>query len=146
VAVDCELLAFAKAAPVAEQEARAVLESIPLVGDVTVDVIVSELGDVRRFHSQKGAVAYAGLAPGSRESAGRRRDLHITKAGSPLLRWALIETAWRLVGKTRYWGMQYERLKRRGGPKKAIVAVARRLLCTMVSMLQRGQRYRLAHD
>lgn len=146
LAADRELLAFAKQAPAGEQEARAVLESIPLVGDVTVDVVVSELGDVRRFRSQKRAVAYAGLAPGSRESAGRRHDLHITKEGSRLLRWALIETAWRLVGKTRYWGMQYERLRRRCGPKKAIVAVARRLLCTMVSMLQRGQRYWLAQD
>ena len=141
-AADRRLAEFAQAAPVAEREAREVLASIPCVGTVTIDVIVSELGDVRRFRSQKRAVSYAGLAPGFRESAGRKKDLHITKEGSRLLRWALIEAAWRMVGKTRRWGRVYERLCRRLSPKKAIVAVARRVLCVMVSMLQRGERYR----
>jgi transposase len=142
--VDKELATFAKRAPVAEQEARAVLRSIPYFGPVTTDVILAELGDVRRFRSQKRATAYAGLAPKVRESAGKRKELSITKEGSPLLRWALVEAAWRLVGKTRRWGLIYERLKRRRGAKKAIVAVARRLLCVAVSMLQRGERYRPA--
>jgi transposase len=74
------------------------------VGPVTIDVVLSELGDVRRFSSQKRAVAYAGLAPGIRESAGRAKQLGITKEGSRLLRWALIEAAWRLVDKTHFWG------------------------------------------
>ena len=143
-AVKKELATFAKSAPVAEAEGRVVLESIPCVGPVTVDVIISELGDVRRFRSQKRAVAYAGLAPGVRASAGRAKHLRISKEGSRLLRWALVEAAWRLVGKTRYWGFLYERLRNRCGAKRAIVAVARRLLCVMVSMLQRGERYRLA--
>jgi transposase len=67
------------------------LDSIPCVGTVTIDVLLSELGDVRRFRSQKRVVAYAGLAPGVRESAGKRKDLHISKEGSRLLRWALVE-------------------------------------------------------
>jgi transposase len=82
---------FAQQAPVAEAEARALLDSIPCVGTVTIDVLLSELGDVRRFRSQKRVVAYAGLAPGVRESAGKRKDLHISKEGSRLLRWALVE-------------------------------------------------------
>jgi transposase len=142
--MDQELKAFAKRAPVAEVEARTVLKSIPYFGQVTIDVVLAELGDVRRFRSQKRAVAYAGLAPKVRESAGKSKELTITKEGSPLLRWALVEAAWRLVGKTRHWGTIYERLKHRRGAKKAIVAVARRLLCMLVSMLQRGERYRLA--
>jgi transposase len=144
LAVGKQLGAFAKEAPVAEREARAVLETIPTVGPVTIDVVLSELGDVRRFRSQKRAVSYAGLAPGHRESAGRVKQLGISKEGSKLLRWILTEAAWRLVGKTRYWGQIYERLRNRCGPKKAIVAVARRLLCVMISMLQSGRRYRLA--
>ena len=145
-AVDKQLRTFAKAAPLAEREARGVLESIPCVGEVTIDVVISELGDVRRFRSQKKVVAYAGLAPGIRESSGRCKQLGITKEGSRLLRWALVETAWRLVGKTRRWGRIYERIKQRAGAKKAIVAVARRVLCVMASMLQSGQRYRFAAD
>jgi transposase len=141
-----KLQAFARSAPVAEREGREVLDSIPCVGPVTIDVVLAEVGDVRRFSSQRKTTAYAGLAPGIRESAGRGHQLGITKEGSRYLRWALIETAWRLVGKTRRWGFLYDRLKRRCGAKKAIVAVARRVWCMMVSMLKSGQRYRMAGE
>jgi transposase len=142
-AVDKQLKAFAKAASVAEQEARAVLESMPCVGPVTVDVVLAEAGDVRRFGSQRKATAYAGLAPGIRESAGKAKQLGITKEGSRLLRAILVETAWRLVNRTRRWARVYEKLKARCGAKKAIVAVARRVWCVIVSILRSGQKYQL---
>ena len=141
-AVDKQLRAFAKTAPVAEQEARSILASMPCVGPVTTDVVLAEAGDVRRFGSQRKATAYAGLAPGIRESAGKSRQLGITKEGSRLLRAILVETAWRLVTRTRRWASVYHKLRARCGAKKAIVAVARRVWCVMVSMLQSGQKYR----
>ena len=140
-ALDTRLREFAKSAPAAEAEARAVLNSIPYVGPVTIDAVVSELGDVRRFRSQKRAAADSGLVPGQRESAGRRRETGITKEGSRILRWALVETAWRLVYHSRRWGSVFEALCKRRGKKRAIIAVARRLLCMMVAMLQSGRRY-----
>jgi transposase len=144
--IHAELRKFAKKAPEAEREARQVLETIPCVGPVTIEVVLSELGDVRRFRSQKQVAAYAGLAPGIRESASRTKQLGITKEGSGLLRWVMIQTAWRVVGKTRRWGLAYERLKARTGAKKAIVAIARRLLGVMVAMLTSGRRYCLASE
>ena len=140
--MDKKLKEFAKQASVAEREAREVLQSIPTVGAVTVDVVLSELGDPRRFGSQKKAVSYAGLDPGQRTSDGKGHQLRIGKNGSPLLRWALVEAAWRLVGKTHRWKTVYQKLRTRRGPKKAIVAVARRLLCVMMSMLAKGELYR----
>jgi transposase len=137
-----QLRDFARSAPAAEAEARAVLETIPWVGPVTVEVLISELGDARRFGSQKKVCAYAGLVPGRRESGGKARDLGITKEGSALLRWVLVEAAWRLVGRTRRWGSIFEGLARRRGRRRAIVAVARRLLCVMVAMMQSGRGYR----
>jgi transposase len=128
--------------PCAEREAREILSSFPCVGPVTVDVVLSELADATRFRSQKKSVSYAGLAPGIRQSAGKTKELHITKEGSRLLRWALIQTAWRLVNKTAYWWKIFDGLRSRTGKKKAIVAVARRILCVMTAMLQSGQRYR----
>ncbi|UCC32284.1 MAG: IS110 family transposase [Phycisphaerales bacterium] len=141
---DKRLEAFAKEAPVKEAEARAILDTISGVGPVTIDVVVSELGDIGRFRSQKKACAYAGLVPGQRESAGRTRELSITKEGSRLLRWVLVQAAWRLVNTTARWRRIFEGILKRRGKKKAIVAVARRLLCVMVSMLQSGQSYRAA--
>ncbi len=138
------LKAFAAAAPTKEAEARAVLGTIPGVGPVTIDVVVSELGDVARFGSAKKACAYAGLVPAVRQSGGKAQELGITKTGSPLLRWALVEAAWRLVRQTARWRSVYEGIKKRRGGKKAIVAVARRLLCVMYALLRSGKPYRLA--
>jgi transposase len=138
---DRRLEAFAEAAPAAEAAAREVLATIPLVGPVTRDVVLAELGDVHRFRSQKRACAYAGLVPGQRESAGRTRELGITKAGSGHLRWVLVQAAWRLVNHSARWKRVFEALLQRRGKKKAIVAIARRLLCVMVSLLQSGRRY-----
>ena len=95
--IDDKLAEFALAGSIAEQEARRVLKSIPGVAAVTTDVVLSEIGDIRRFSSQCKATAFAGLAPGIRETAGPAKHLGITKEGSRLLRWALVQTAWRLV-------------------------------------------------
>jgi transposase len=142
--IEAELRAFAAKAPVAEAESRAVLDTIPGVGPVTVDVVISELGDIDRFSSAKKVCAYAGLTPGQRESAGRSKSLGITKEGSRLLRWVLVEGAWRLVYRTKRWKTIFEGLAKRRGRKKAIVAVARRLLCVMVAMLRSGRAYEAA--
>jgi transposase len=135
------LKAFAAKAPAREAEARAKLGTLGGVGPVTIDVVVSELGDVGRFHSAKAACAYAGLVPGVRQSSDRRKDLPITKAGSPLLRWALVEAAWRAVRQGAAWRRVYQDIKKRAGGKKAIVAVARRLLCVLYAMLRDGTNY-----
>ena len=135
---------FAAAAPTAEAEARAVLRTIPGFGPVTVEVVVSELGEVDRFSSAKEACAYAGLVPAIRESGGKAKQLPITKRGSGLLRWALVEAAWRPVRRSRRRRSIYEGIKKRRGGKKAIVAVARRLLGVIVAMLRTRSPYRLA--
>ena len=143
-AVGRQLQAFARQAPLKEKEIRAVLRSMPSVGPTTVEVVLSEIGDIARFRSNKRVVAYAGLAPGQRESAGRKKELGITKQGSGLLRWVLVQTAWRTLRCSLRWRSVYENLKKRRGSKKAIVAVARRLLTVMAALWRTGQRYRHA--
>lgn len=144
--INQRLAQFAKHAPLAEREARALLETIPCVGMVTIDVVLGTLGDVRRFRSQKQVAAYAELAPGIRASAGRTKQQGITRRGSGALRAILVELAWQMVRKTRRWGMVYEKLRQRMGGKKAIVAVPRRLLCVIAAMLRSGQRYSLTTE
>jgi transposase len=134
---------FAASAPPREAEARARLATIPGVGPVTIDVVVSELGDVRRFRSVKAVCAYAGLVPKVRQSDGRGKDLGITKRGSPLLRWALVEAGWRVIRQSAAWRRIYEGIKKRAGGKRAVVAVARRLLAVMAAMLRDGTSYSL---
>jgi transposase len=90
----------------------------------------------------KAATAYAGLVPARRESDGKGKDLGITKKGSALLRWAMVEAAWVAVKQSPRWRGVYENLKRRRQSKRAIIAVARRLLAVLVSMLKSGTKYR----
>jgi transposase len=139
-----QLRSFAQEGGTAETEARAVLESIPGVGVVTVDIILSEIGDIHRFRAANEVVAYAGLAPARRESAGKTKDLGITKDGSRLLRWAMVEAAWRLVRHSPRWRNSYEQLHKRRGKKKAIVAIARRLVTIVVAVWRKGEKYRPA--
>jgi transposase len=134
---------FSADAPPREAESRAKLGTIHGVGPVTIDVVVSELGDVSRFRSSKAVAAYAGLVPQVRQSAGKGKDLGIIKEGSPLLRWALVEASWRVVRHSASWRRIYESIKKRSGGKSAIVAVARRLLCVMYAMPRDGTNYNL---
>ena len=53
-----------------------------------------------------------------------------------LLRWALVEEAWRLVGNSPKWAALFSRLIHRSGKKRAIVAVARKLLCVLYAYAQ----------
>ena len=141
---DGQLAEFAQGGPLAEREARALLDTIPLIGPVTIDVVLSELGDWRRFRSQKAATAFAGLDPGFRRSADKCRELHISKEGSPLLRWTLLQSAWRLAVRSPRWRQLLLRLRANtGSKKKAIVGVARHLIVTMFAMLQSSRPYEM---
>jgi transposase len=137
---------FAKTATEREREARLLLRSIPGVGRITAEVVLSELADPSRFRSQKAVVAYSGLSPGQRESGGKRHELHIEKEGSKQLRWILVEAAWRLRRRSTRWALIYEQLRiKLHSKKKAIVAVARRLLCLMKAILDSGRPYDPCH-
>lgn len=140
-----KIKAFAKKAPRAEAEARALLKSAPGVGVVTAEAVLAELGDVRRFKNAKAVCSYAGLAPTVRQTGGKKsKDGHITKQGSGLLRWALVEAAWRLAASSPQWASTYERIKKRSGAKRAIVAVARKFLCVLYAMLRDSKPYQSA--
>lgn len=139
--VDEQLDSFAEAGCEQEKADRKLLRTIPGVGVVTSDVVLAELADWRRFSSIKKVIAYAGLAPGQRESAGKRRALHIEKTGSPLLRCAIVQSAWQLVQRSPRWRVVYEKLKKRTGVKKAIIAIARRLLGLCYSVLKSQKVY-----
>lgn len=140
-AAEARLKRFAEDSPAREREQRALLRSVPGIGFVTAEVLLAELAAIERFAAQKQVAAYAGLSPGQRESAGKSRELHLEKNGSKLLRWAMVEAAWRLVRHSPRWKGIYERLKARVKAKKAIVAVARRLLCLVTAILKTGRPY-----
>jgi transposase len=139
-----KIKSFVAKAPKREAEARAIIKTAPGVGTVTAEVILSEVGDFSRFPNAKTISAYAGLVPAVRQTGGKKsKDLPITKQGSGLLRWALVEAAWRLVKTSPKWSAFFSRLRKRSGSKRAIVAVARKLLCVLYAMLKTSTPYKI---
>lgn len=82
---------------------------------------------------------YAGLGAGVHDSGKEHIDKGITKSGRKELRWALIEAAWRAIRISPLWKQRYEELKERKGARKAIVAIARKLLVTVWHVLSKQE-------
>lgn len=139
---DKKIRAYVKKAPRAIQEGIEVAKTAPGVGVVTADVLLSHLGDLDRFSSQKKVTSYVGYDPGYRQSGEKQKELSISKEGPKLVRKCMVEAAWSAVQHSPKWKRIYEHLlARTGNKKKAIVGVARRLLCVVVSMLKNGCAY-----
>jgi transposase len=122
--------------------ALALIESITGISRTTAEVIVAETGaDMSRFPSAGHLCAWAGLAPASHESAGKRRPAG-TRHGSRWLRRTLIEAA-RAGARSKgsYFSAQYARIAKRRGPNKAAVAVAHSMLAVVWHLLTTGAFY-----
>jgi transposase len=125
------------------EEAVALLDTIPGVGRRIAEIFVAEVGvQLSRFPTAAHLAAWAGLAPGNNESAGKRRPA-TTRKGSPWLRAALVEAA-QAAGRSKstYLGAQYRRLLPRKGKKRAAVAVAHSILVIAYHVLTKREPYR----
>jgi len=117
------------------------MDEIPGINQITAQITVAEIGtDMSRFPTANHLTAWAGLAPGKNESAGRNRSARTLKANR-YLRPALIQAA-HAAGKTNtYLGEKYRRLARRRGKKRAAVAVARTMLVIVYHLMRDGTRF-----
>jgi len=120
------------------------LTQIVGVQRTTAAAILGEIGvDMSRFPSDKHLCSWAGVAPGNRQSGGKRRSASTNK-GNAHLRAVLAEAVWAIAHtKDNYLSAQYHRLARRIGSKRAIVAVSHSLLVIIYHMLRDEQDY---HD
>lgn len=113
------------------------LKTMPGVSDTVAQVIAAEVGlDMSRFPTAGHLISWAGLCPKMDESAGKRRSTRVRK-GAPWLKTTLVTAAWAAARKkTGYFRAQFQRLKARRGPKKAILAVAASMLTAAYHMLR----------
>ena len=142
---DCCGLLDALATPIArlEREIAALakpdprvqaLMALPGVGQLTAMTLVAEIGDISRFATARKLCAWAGLTPAVRNSDRKVRHGHITKQGSPWVRWILQEAA-QTAKKRPPFADAYAQLARRRGRSIATVAIARRLLARCFHIL-----------
>jgi hypothetical protein len=132
-AVEAQLHRLSTSAPWAEQVPY--LVQLPGIGLISTMIVLSAIGDSTRFGTASQLVGYAGLSAGVHDSGQTHRTGRITKEGRRELRAILVEAAHTAARTSPYWRQEFARLARRIGDKKAIVALARKLLVVIWHVL-----------
>lgn len=125
------------------ESAITLLRTIPGVDRASAITIISEIGtDMSQFANSKRLCCWAGLTPGNNESAGKKKSVRITRAGV-YLKPALVQVAHAAVKSNRspYYKVKYERLCKRRGKKRAIIAIARMILTAIYHMFVTGEEF-----
>ena len=114
----------------------------PGVSALTALAFVLVIGNAERFHRGKQIASYLGLVPAEESSGGERRRLgHISKQGSSLLRFFLVEAAQVTLRSDPEWRSKFFHLAMRRGRKTAKVAMARRLAVRLYWMWREERDY-----
>jgi transposase len=122
------------------RQARDLISTIPGISTKVADVIIAETGaDMSRFPTAGHLASWAGVCPGSNESAGRVKSTR-TRPGNPYLKGALGIAAMSAArSHNTYFAAKYRRIASRRGPVKAVVAIEHAMLITVWNMLQTGE-------
>jgi len=144
--LDATLAAFAaqiEAAVANQQEALALLDSIPGIAHEAAEGVLAEIGaDMSRFPSAAHLAAWTGVAPGNNESAGKQRSSR-HREGNTWIRTLLVQIARAAVrSRDTYLAAQYRRIARRRGDKRAIMAVAHTIVVIIYHILTKREPYR----
>ena len=123
------------------ENAISLLSSIPGLGRSNAITVLSEIGtNMEQFSSSQRLCAWAGLAPSNNQSAGKKKSVRISRAGV-YLKPALVQAAHAAVkaNASPYYRVKYERIAKRRGKKRAIIAIARMILTAVFHMLKTGE-------
>jgi transposase len=116
--------------------------TIPGIGQRAAEIMLAEIGrDVRRFPTPAHLASWAGMCPGNHESAGKRISGK-TRRGNPHLRSLLVEVA-QAASRTKgtVLAARFQRLVKRLGYKKALIALGHPILRLVYRLLSDGTVY-----
>ena len=126
-----------------ENEDVKLLTTILGVGFYSALAITAVIGDINRFCDSEHLCSYFGLVPSTHQSSLNTYHGNITKQGSRTIRWLLIQCAWVHVTKCKDGSLTafYNRIARKNGKRKAIVATARKMVKIVYWMLKEKEPY-----
>ena len=111
-----------------EQSLYESYRKIPGFGPRISRILMHELGNTMQFSNEEKLFSFCGLTPSEHSSGEHKRLGHITRQGNPILRKVLVQAAWVAIKKDPYFSEYYEKLSKRKGACRAIIAVARKLI------------------
>jgi transposase len=126
-----------------EKGLQQIYESVPGIGPLFARELANELGDMKHFHNEKKLFSFTGLTPSEHSSGEHTRLGHITRQGNPILRGILIEAAWVAIKHDGGLEEIFQRIAKKGGKKRAIVGIARRLIGRIRSCVLAGTLYQI---
>ena len=103
----------------------------------------NELGDMSQFPNERALFSFTGLTPGEYSTGEKIHRGHISRQGSSRIRGVLVEAAWRAIREDAGLRLDYERIKARRGAKRAIVAIARKLVGRARAVFKAGGKYQI---
>lgn len=112
------------------------------IGCTSARVLANELGDLQQFKNERQLYSYIGFTPSEHSSGEHTRQGHITKQGKPIVRKILVQASWVAIRYDKGLQEIYERLAIKSGAKRAIVAVARRLIGRIRACFRKGELYK----
>lgn len=130
-----------------EQAARnhvidAMYQSVSGIGPTSARILANELGDLQQFKNERELFSYIGFTPSEHSSGEHTRQGHITKQGKPIVRKILVQIAWVAIRYDKKLQAIYEKIAARSGAKRAIVAIARRLIGYIRACFRTGEMYK----
>lgn len=144
---EIELINIRLAQIAKDDEDVELLMTIPGIDYYSALAILGEIGDISRFSEAKKLTRYSGLTPGIRQSGKITYRGRMTKEGPSILRWILTQNARVLVKmNSTKLSRQYQKLSKRIGKKKAIIAIARKLLVIIYHMLTERKSFEERND
>ena len=118
-----------------------IYRSAPGIGATISRILINELGDMSQFNNERALFSFTGLTPQEYSSGEHTRQGHISRQGRSILRKILVQAAWRAIKKDNCLKNVFERISIRTGKKRAIIAIARRLVGHLRACLQKNELY-----
>lgn len=125
-----------------KDELEPIYRSVPGIGEIGARTLSNELGDMSRFKNERQLFCWTGLTPGEYSSGEHVRKGCISRQGSARMRGMLVEAAWNAIKKDPTLKAYYYRIASRRGGKRAIVAVARKLIGRIRYCLNKKEQWR----